>query len=139
MVRQTIYILDDPVEGSCSPDVIISCGRPSIQTHLEIEHLPSLEEFQNLVINKGPIGADTGNETLLVAGIEDGKEISPDKGFSTPKVNLKDLKFGKLIDQTQTLIEGELPLFSPSGPGEAMDTREIALVRHLPGHIDRGG
>jgi hypothetical protein len=106
---------------------------------LEIDHFPSPQEFQNKVIYKGPIRTDTGDETLTVACIKDRKKISPDKRFATSKIDLKDLMLFKLIDQSQALIERKFPFLSLSRSGKAMDTGKVALVRYLPGHIDRSG
>ena len=119
--------------------MIIGGRRPPIQTHLEIEHFPFPEEFQNMVIDKGPIGTDASDETLPMACIKNRKDIFSDKGFSTSKIDLKDLMFAKLINQAEALIERKLSLFSPSRSRKAMDAGKIALVCYLPGHIDRSG
>jgi hypothetical protein len=74
-----------------------------------------------------------------MACLKDRNEILPDKGLTTSKIDLKDVMFGKLINQAEALIEGELSLFGPSGSGQTMDTRKVALVRYLPGYIDRSG
>ena len=42
-----------------------------VQADLEVDHLPLLEEIQDLIAQKNPIGANTGNKALAVAGIED--------------------------------------------------------------------
>jgi hypothetical protein len=71
--------------------------------------------------------------------IKDRKKIFPDKGFSTSKIDLKDLMLTKLIDQAEALIERKFLLFSPSRSRKAMDTGKVALVRYLPGHINWNG
>jgi len=92
-----------------------------------------------MILKKGTIRTDAGDKTSAMAGIKDRKKILPDKRFSTSEIDLKDLMFGKLIDQAEALIEGELPLFRPPGTGKAMDARKVASARHLPGHIDWSG
>jgi hypothetical protein len=74
-----------------------------------------------------------------VACVKDRKEILPDEGFSTSKIDLKDMMLFQLIDQAEALIECRFRLFSLSRSREAMNTRKVALVRYLPGHIDRSG
>jgi len=65
-------------------------------------------------------------------------KIPPDKGLSTSKIDLKDLMGSKLIDYAETLIERKLSFSPPSGFGKTMNARKVAVVRYLPGHINRG-
>jgi hypothetical protein len=137
--RQSIYVPEDLLEGSTPSDRVIGSRPPSIQAHLEVEHFPSLAKFQNIVIQKSPVGADASDEILAVTCLEDRNKISSDKGLSASKIDLKDVIFAQLIDQSEALIEGELLLFSPSGSRKAMDAGKVALVCYLPGHIDWSG
>jgi hypothetical protein len=59
-----------------------------------------------MIVEKSPICADAGDEIFMVTGLQDRKKVLPHKRFSTPKIYLKDLMGGKLVDHVEALIVG---------------------------------
>jgi hypothetical protein len=72
-----------------------------------------------------------------VTYFNDRGKIPSDKGLSTSKIDLKDLMGSKLIDYAETLIERKLSFSPPPRFGKTMNARKVAVVRYLPGHINR--
>jgi hypothetical protein len=68
---QLIQCIQDPFERSLSSDQIIRCRTSSVQADLEVYHLSSSQEVQGILIQKGPIGANTGDKIITVTCIQD--------------------------------------------------------------------
>src|ERR1700748_1464054 len=65
-------------------------------------------------------------------------EVTPDSGLAAADIHVEDLHALELVDYRHALARGELARIAPAGARQAVNTREVARVRELPGQADRG-
>ena len=70
--------------------------------------------------------------------VEDLPEVTPDGRLAAADVDVEDLHRLELVDDAEALVGRQLARIAAPRARQAVDAREIARVRELPGQADRG-